>query len=80
MSAQLQTNQSQLSDRFLRLPEVLELIGIKKSTAWAWAREGRIPKGIHLGARVTVWRQKEILAWLAAQGQRKEPKRLLSGR
>lgn len=49
-------------ERLLRLKQVLELIPISKSTFWAGCATGRFPKPIHLGPRVTCWRESEILA------------------
>ena len=40
----------------LRVKEASKLLGIGKSTFWRWVQQGIIPPGIHLGARVTVWR------------------------
>ena len=46
--------------RLLRLPQVLELIPVSKSTWWAGVRAGRFPQPLRLGARCTVWRQSDI--------------------
>ena len=45
---------------FLRLPQVLELIPISKSSWWAGCKNGRYPKPIKLSARTTVWRVEDI--------------------
>ncbi len=47
-------------DRFIRINEVMEMTGLSKSTVWAWAADGRLPKGKKLSPRVTVWRLSEI--------------------
>ena len=46
--------------RLLRLPQVLHLIPVSKSTWWAGVRSGRFPKPLRLGDRCTVWRQRDI--------------------
>lgn len=48
--------------RLLRLPQVLELIPVSKSTWWAGVKTGRFPKPLRLGERCTVWREKDIAA------------------
>lgn len=48
------------NDRLLRLPQVLEIIPIGKSSFWKMVAEGRAPKGIKLSARTTCWRLSEI--------------------
>lgn len=47
---------------FLRLPQVLALIPVGKSTWWRGIQEGRFPKGIKLGPRTTAWRASDIAA------------------
>lgn len=45
---------------FLRLPEILKLIPVCKSTWWAGVKSGRYPKPVKLGARATAWRAEDI--------------------
>jgi len=45
---------------FLRLPQVLQIIPIGKSTWWAGVKNGRFPKGRKLGPRTTAWRCEDI--------------------
>jgi predicted DNA-binding transcriptional regulator AlpA len=53
--------QAYISDkRYLRLPQILELIPIGKSTWWAGIKSGRFPKGVKLGPRTTAWRAEDI--------------------
>jgi prophage regulatory protein len=49
-------------DKFLRLPQVLEIIPVSKSTWWAGVKTGKYPASIKLGARTTVWKASEIYA------------------
>lgn len=46
--------------KLLRLPEVLELIPVSKSTWWAGVKSGRFPQAIKLGPRMAVWRYQDI--------------------
>lgn len=54
---------------FLRLPTVLKVIPVGKSTWWAGVRTGRFPKPVKLGTRVTAWRADEIQALIHALNQ-----------
>lgn len=45
---------------FLRLPDVLKIIPVGKSTWWAGIQTGRFPKGVKLGPRTTAWRCEDI--------------------
>lgn len=50
------------NDRLLRLPQVLNLIPVSKSTWWAGVKSGRYPKPVKLGPRTTAWRESDIRA------------------
>ncbi len=47
---------------FMRLPEVLQLIPISKSSWWDGVKKGTYPEPIHIGQRVTAWRVEDIEA------------------
>lgn len=48
------------TDGYIRLPQVLELIPVGKSTWWRGITEGRFPKPLKLTPRTTVWRVQDI--------------------
>lgn len=50
---------------FLRLPEVLKLIPVSRSTWWAAVASGRFPKPVKLGPRITAWRAEDIQLLIA---------------
>lgn len=65
-----------MSDRFLRLPEVLARIGVKKSTFYAWQnRKSKyfrpdFPRRIFLstnGKGPVVWSEKELNFWMESR-------------
>lgn len=45
---------------FLRLPQVLAIFPISKSSWWEGCRTGRYPKPVKLSARTTVWKVEDI--------------------
>ena len=55
---------------FLRLPQIIgdtraeppipPIIPVKKSCWWAGVKDGRFPKPVKLGPRVTVWKVADI--------------------
>lgn len=53
---------------FLRLPQVLALIPIGKSSWWRGCQTGRYPKPVKLGPRTTVWRAEDIAALVQSFG------------
>ena len=53
---------------FMRLPQILQLIPVSKSTWWQGCREGRFPKPIKLGPNTTSWRVEDIVALIGRIG------------
>ena len=45
----------------LRLPQVLAVVPVSRSTWLAGVKTGRFPRPMKLGPRVTAWRRKDIL-------------------
>lgn len=65
-----ETTRSLPSTGFLRLPAVLRLIPVGRSTWWAGVKAGRYPAPVKLGARITAWRAEDLAAligYLSAQ-------------
>jgi predicted DNA-binding transcriptional regulator AlpA len=56
------------SSGFVRLPGILAPNGpipVSKSTWWAGIKDGRYPKPVKLGPRITAWRVEDIRALIA---------------
>lgn len=56
---------------FLRLSAILAPNGpipVGRSTWWAGVKEGRFPKPVKLGARITAWRVEDIRAFIENGG------------
>lgn len=50
---------------FVRLREVLKVFPVSKSTWWIGVKEGRYPKPIKLGPKMTAWRVDDIRQLIA---------------
>ena len=50
--------------RLLRLPDVLKITGLKKSTIYEGAKNGTFPKPLRVGLRAVAWRQDELQQWI----------------
>ena len=55
-------SQNQAGERLLRLPEVLTMIPVCKSSWWLGVKTGRYPQPVRLGKRTVAWRYSDILA------------------
>lgn len=51
--------------RLLRLPEVMDRVGLRRSAIYQRMSEGRFPKCRSLGPRCSVWVEAEINDWIA---------------
>lgn len=60
-------NQLLPEDRFLRLPEVLNIVGLKKSTWYDRIKKEEAPEQIRLSSRCSVWSKNEIDHWMICQ-------------
>ena len=63
-----QQHQSIPTYGFLRLPQILAIIPISKSSWWEGCRTGRFPKPVKLGSRTTVWKAEDIAAFIQGIG------------
>ncbi len=59
------------STGFLRLPGVLRIYPVSKSTWWAGVRAGRFPQPHKIGARCTAWRIEDIVALIGESSEMK---------
>ena len=53
--------------RVVRLPEVLEITGLSRSTIWRRERDGSFPPPFRLGGertRAVGWREQDIYDWI----------------
>jgi prophage regulatory protein len=53
--------------RFLRVREVLPMVGFSKTTLYARIRAGKFPEPIALGPQTTAFLEGEVLEWMKTQ-------------
>ena len=51
-------------DRLLRLPDVSDIVGIRKSSIYALMKEGKFPKCIYITSKTVAWPESAVLAWI----------------
>lgn len=56
------------TERLLRLPEVIRRVGLSKPTIYRRMERSAFPTQIQLSGGAVVWRESEIVAWIARQG------------
>jgi predicted DNA-binding transcriptional regulator AlpA len=55
---------SHIPDRILRLPEVLEMVGIGRTSLYEMVKSRKFPAPLHLSARIRGWRLSAIQQFL----------------
>ena len=53
----------------LRLPAVLDRIGLSRSTVYDMMARGTFPRPVRLSERAVGWRETDIEGWLAARSE-----------
>jgi prophage regulatory protein len=56
-----------LPSPLLRLPTVLALTGLSRSTIYRLMHENAFPKGVKPTARTIAWRSSDIVAWIESR-------------
>lgn len=50
--------------RLIRLPELLEILGVSEATIWRWEKRGQFPRRKRIFGNVSSWREDEVREWL----------------
>lgn len=58
-----------MTTQILRLPAVLDRIGLSRSTVYDMMARGTFPRPVRLSARAVGWRETGIEGWLAARSE-----------
>ena len=58
--------------RLIRLPQVLVLTGLGRSTLLDMVRRGDFPPPIRIGIRAVAWRLCDVVAWIETRPQASE--------
>ena len=53
--------------RFIRLPQVIEMTGLGKTTIYRWINQGIFQKQIQIGGKSVVWNERDVIAWMNQQ-------------
>ena len=53
--------------RIVRMPEVVERIGISRGSVYRMMNAGQFPKSVKLSERAIGWRESDLNDWLASR-------------
>ena len=51
-------------DQLIRMSQVINLVGLKRSWIYQRIKEGKFPRPIKIGTRASVWTQSSVAAWI----------------
>jgi len=54
------------AEGFVRLPVVIKILGIGRTSWWCGIKDGRFPKPVKLGPRTAAWRVEDIRALISS--------------
>ena len=69
------SNPTQFRDTVLRLPEVMRLVALSRSSIYAMVAAGSFPTPVPIGARARGWLSSEISLWLSQRVQARSAER-----
>jgi len=58
------------TDKILRLPQVLDKVGLKKSAIYNRIKAGQFPPPIKLGTHASGWLESDVQNWILKQAGR----------
>tara|TARA_B100001250_G_C19044506_1_gene463135 strand:- start:72 stop:305 length:234 start_codon:yes stop_codon:yes gene_type:complete len=61
------TKATDIRERFLRMPEIVQTTGLCKATIYNKINDGSFPKQIPIGSNIVVWLESEIKEWMDNQ-------------
>lgn len=53
------------NERLIRLPEVISITGLSKTTIWRYEKDGFFPKRYKITSRTMAWKLSDIEAYIA---------------
>lgn len=49
--------------RFLRMPAVMQMVGLKRTAIYGRIKKGTFPAPVQLGPRAVAWDEQELVQW-----------------
>ena len=53
--------------RFMRMREVIEMLGVRRATIYRWMDAGDFPRSIALGGNSIAWSEKSVQEWMESR-------------
>jgi prophage regulatory protein len=53
-----------VTEKFLSVRQVMEIVGASSTTLWRWQRDGKFPRRRTLGPSKVAWLESEVMEWI----------------
>ena len=60
-----------MSNRLIRIKDVMDRTGLARSTVYKYINLGQFPQPIKLGTRAVAWVEREVEAWICESIERR---------
>ena len=61
-----------MSNRLIRIKDVMDRTGLARSTVYKYISLGQLPQPIKLGTRAVAWVEREVEAWICESIERRD--------
>jgi prophage regulatory protein len=75
----MQHNQIFQQTRFIRLPQVIDRVGMARPTIYRMIQHGQFPAPVKVGS-AALWSEAEVSAWLDARIAERDARKVAGGR
>lgn len=55
------------TNKVLRVDQVMEVTGARKSTLYLWMKQGNFPRQIKIGPKAVGWLHSDVQAWISSR-------------
>jgi prophage regulatory protein len=52
---------------FYRIPQLIQILNVSKSTIWSWVKDGTFPAPIKLGKNCSAWSSEVVNKWIQSK-------------
>ncbi len=56
-----------MESKFLTQKQVVDLVGLSRTTIWRLERAGQFPRRLQVSAKAVRWNQTEIFEWISSR-------------
>ncbi len=59
----------QPSNRFIRMPELMKILGVSRSSVWNYCKSGNFPQPHKISPRLVGWLESDVQSWIETRAK-----------